>query len=242
MAIPVQIVLADLQLYNHLKLKHGLLPKLDGAERAHYKTFTSAHRRYVWLAGRALLLAALRRQFGEAAPVGLRTDQTGAPHYRDDTVRISLSHSGNQIAAAISDAPVGVDIEKLRSRALLEQIGHVFCTSEVAQLCELPAERRTDVFYALWTLKEAACKAASVSLWDGLPNACFDLEAGGFRMCPPFPEEGWQFATARLEPDWRLAVALHNASRPLSSSCWRLTSERGWQPQPLSMWTVFPAR
>lgn len=242
MAVPVQIVIADLRLYSHPQLEHELLPKLDGAERARYFAFAHTRRRHVWLAGRALSLAALSRQFGKTEPSRLWTDQAGAPHYGDDTVRISLSHSGNQIAAAIGDVPVGVDIEELRPRQLLQHARRIFSASEVAQLRKLHATQRTDAFYALWTLKEAACKAAGLSLWDGLRNACFDLAERSFRVHAPFPTGGWQLASARLEPGWRLAVVLHDAAEPLPPSCRRLTAAQGWQPQPVSTWTVFQAR
>ena len=102
---------------------------------------------------------------------------------------------------------------------------------EAERLDTLAASERQDAFYTLWTLKEAACKAAGVSLWEGLRHACFDLVAGYCSLKPPFPAGEWAFMHARLEPGWRLALATRAALPEIE--CWRMTAARQWRREAL---------
>ena len=126
------------------------------------------------------------------------------------------------LAAACAAVPVGVDIEQVRPRAVTTQAARVFCAGEAAAL-----ERDVDPltgFYRLWTLKEAACKAADLSMWDALQHACFDPDIGRGRLSPPFPAGAWEFMHLAFQPGWRLALALHGISGAARIACWRQTA------------------
>ena len=102
-------------------------------------------------------------------------------------MHLSLSHSRDLIGVALSTAPVGLDLEWPRPRTSVDLAARVFSAQEAAWLDTLPAAERLDAFYTLWTLKEAACKAVGLSLWQCLRYARFDPVAGDCTLKQPFP-------------------------------------------------------
>jgi phosphopantetheinyl transferase len=225
---------ADIHLFpldtaSHADRERTLLPQLAAAEQVRYRGFSAAPRRHSWLAGRELLLAALNHAQAEADPALLLTAEHGGVRYGEGRVHLNLSHSGGWLAAAVAPVPVGIDIERLRPRAVTAQAAKVFCPAEAARLAlesdPLP------LFYRFWTLKEAACKAAGLGIWDALHRACFDLEAGRCSLTPPFPPGPWRFIYGDFAPDWRLALGLQGGD--IEVNVWRREAA-GWAPMALS--------
>lgn len=231
MQTDVHIMLMELTPGAHAERERELLPRLHAEEQARYRAFTGERRRELWLAGRALLLAGLARVVKDVAPQSLRTAESGAVRYGEDGPCLSLSHSRELVAIALADAPVGVDLEWPAPRSLVDQAGRVFSAAEARVLDALTGDTRREAFYILWTLKEAACKAAGLSLWEGLRGVSFDLEARRGTLQPPFPAGEWSFAHARLEPGWRLALSLRGAMDSAPAECWQLVAPGRWQRQ-----------
>lgn len=215
-----------------------LLSRLHPDERARYRGFTHGPRRLSWLAGRALMLAALEKILGTADARALRSRESGGVAYGDGELHLNLSHSGGLLGVAFSSLPVGLDLEQPRLRAAVRSAGRIFSAQETAWLDTLPAPERLDGFYSLWTLKEAACKAVELTLWDCMKTACFVPPEGRFSPQAPLPAGPWSCLYARLEPDWHLAVAVSGTAGPLEPSCWRLAADGSWHETAL----VQPAR
>jgi phosphopantetheinyl transferase len=224
-----QILLSDMDPARHAAREHELLPRLAPQEQARYRAFGTEARRRSWLAGRELLCAAVTRALGEVDAAALLTQDSGGVGYAGDGVYLNLSHSGDWFAAACSTSPVGIDIERVRPRAVTMQAARVFCAGEAAAL-ERDADPLTG-FYRLWTLKEAACKAAGLTVWDSLQHVCFDLGAGRCRLTPPFPGGAWHFVQGSFAPGWQLALALHGGAPRID--CWRRNGT-GWRGVGLS--------
>ena len=212
-----QVLLTKLDTAGHAMREATLLSRLHAEEQARYRSFSSEGRRQSWLAGRALLLTAL----DGGNPAALRTAASGGVVYQAAPLHLNLSHSGAFLAAVVSQRPVGIDIERVRPRAVAAQADRVFCPDEARALESLPETARLERFFQLWTLKEAAAKAVGLSIWDGLTKACFDLGTGGCRFASPFPSGPWRLVQGGFDGDWRLAVALHGA--PLELTCRRST-------------------
>jgi phosphopantetheinyl transferase len=219
----IQLMSMRLDVAIHAERERELLPRLAREEQARYADFRAAARRQTWLAGRALLLAALEQALGAAEPAALLTEAHGGPRYTASDLHLNLSHSGGLLVAALAPLPVGVDLERPRERALVHEAARIFCPEEARALDELPEIERLAGFYTLWTLKEAACKAAGLTVWDSLRRACFDLKGGHCRVEPPFPPGPWGFMHGSLEPDWRLALAWQGEAGTPHISC------RRWQ-------------
>lgn len=212
----------DSTLYSLAELERTVLPQLHDLEQAHYRTFSHPRRRLSWLAGRMLMLTVLRHRIGSLDATALRTAPQGGVQYQVDRIQLSLSHSGELIAVVVSDEPIGLDVEWPRERKVLQRPEEVFSAVEANQLRKLPSAERQDVFYTLWTLKEAACKAAGISLWECLRCTGFDLDAGSFSSRPPFPSGAWHFMSARLESGCYLATAARDFPNLPQIDCRRL--------------------
>ncbi len=120
----------------------------------------------------------------EAAQVPLSTSRSGQPILTDTTYATSLSHSGTQVAIAITDAAtIGVDIELSPPRAPLRELADVLCsTDEAATLALLPPAQHEAWLLALWTRKEALLKAFGVGLKE--PPSSMSL-SGTNGVAPP---------------------------------------------------------
>ncbi len=108
----------------------------------------------------------------------------------------NLSHSDEWVAIAVTaGAAVGVDIEYCDPRRdVLRLARRYFRPGEVAALEQRDTATRRDLFYDLWTLKEARIKARGGALWRDLST----LEPDPADAC-------WRLAPL---PDYRLAIAV----------------------------------
>ncbi|MBC8413060.1 MAG: hypothetical protein ISR96_00015 [Nitrospira sp.] len=90
--------------------------------------------------------------------VHIEVQINGKPMLACRSFHFSISHSGNQVAIAISSSyPVGVDIECVKhGRDLLSLSDAVFLNNPDLEL--LSREQLTDWFYEKWTLFEAFLK------------------------------------------------------------------------------------
>ncbi|MGN1234728.1 MAG: 4'-phosphopantetheinyl transferase family protein [Christensenellaceae bacterium] len=103
--------------------------------------------------------------------------EKGKPVLKSGAVCLNLSHSNNLAVAAISSASVGVDIERVRpvSSRVAERF---FAEEELSCLNALSDQERTDLFFRLWTLKEAFLKECGKGLSLPLSSVAFDLQNG----------------------------------------------------------------
>lgn len=87
----------------------------------------------------------------------LTHDRHGRPYLEDEpSVYISISHSAEECLLAVSDRPVGIDIETPRGQ--LQRIAGKFLTP--SELSRGPHDLGTLLRY--WTAKEAAFKCAGI--------------------------------------------------------------------------------
>lgn len=88
----------------------------------------------------------------------------GKPEFADRAFRFSLSHSGDYALCAVSDRPVGADIERIRTRNMRAGERY-FAASERERLAACATEEeRQDLFHCLWTRKEAFGKMLGVGV------------------------------------------------------------------------------
>jgi 4'-phosphopantetheinyl transferase len=82
-------------------------------------------------------------------------DQYGKPYVYNSDTYVSLSHCDKMVAVAISDFPVGIDIENLNDKAF--RIKDKFASD--SDLLFKGGEEDAFYFTKLWTIKEAVYKA-----------------------------------------------------------------------------------
>ena len=121
----------------------------------------------------ALLADAYRDTCGGRLPT-IRKTPSGKPYFPERPgVHFSLSHSRSHVMCAISDAPVGIDIET--NRYISERARHFFST---------PHELSLFGAVELWVLKESYVKLFGLSL-PAVRGLCFSFGHG--RVITPDP-------------------------------------------------------
>ena len=155
-----------------------------------------------------LALGACLHRVGFPTDIPVIRDVHGKPRFSHDSPwYFSLSHSGRYGICALSEAPVGVDIQECRPIRTETLANRYFTADESEYLMSLSPEKRDMMFYRLWTAKESVLKAEGVGL-SGLsqvPIVCgetleaptpwrlqeYTLPDHAVTVCgtEPFPEE-----------------------------------------------------
>ncbi|MBV9065437.1 MAG: 4'-phosphopantetheinyl transferase superfamily protein [Methylobacteriaceae bacterium] len=139
------------------------LPPTD-MERAEAEA-SAPHLREGFLARRRLLRRAVGLRLG-ASPgdVLIARDAQGAPRVTSarEPIFVSLAARGELVAIALSDRPVGVDVEPIEATAA--PAWNILHPGERAWLRAQRAEEQAEKFLALWCIKEAYLKAIGLGL------------------------------------------------------------------------------
>ena len=102
-------------------------------------------------------------------------DEMGKPYLKEQKVHFNVSHSGEYLAVAVSEKPVGVDIQETKS-IKDGMYRKVVQTQEQVLIGE---ERQRD-FLRLWTLKESFVKAEGKGLRISMKDYFFEKENGQY--------------------------------------------------------------
>ena len=156
--------------------------------------------------------AVMRHHPSIVHPLSLSTAAGGKPYLvNEPNVHFNLSHSGDWAVCAISDYPVGVDIERCEP-GRRDIAARFFHRDEVRYLDSLLPSMRDDAFYQLWTLKESFVKATGRGL--DLPLRSFRID---IRRLPPqltcgeIPGAYSLFLPDFADRHYRLAVCIGQA-------------------------------
>ena len=114
-------------------------------------------------------------------------------------IHFSLSHCREAVACAVSDRPVGIDVESVR-RYKEDVVRYAMNEQEQQQIAA--AERPDVAFIRLWTMKEARLKLTGEGITNDLKSA---LDGGS-----------WQFTTVeRLNKNYIYTLCEEKASSDL---------------------------
>lgn len=140
-------------------------------------------------------------------------DDMGKPYLKDCSLQFNVSHSGEYLAMAVSEQPVGIDIQATKN--IKEGMYRKVVQPEEAGL--IGADRQKD-FLRLWALKESFVKAEGKGLRIPMKDYYFEKENdryfvnyGGQRMSWTFNIEemlieGYVISVCGLEKElcWHL--------------------------------------
>lgn len=196
---------------------------LSAEERQRHARFAFARDRHRFLVSRALLRSVLSHY----APVepgawAFRAGTFGKPELAEPAAGLlafNLSHTEGLALCAVARAgQLGVDAEHIDPRrARLELARRYFAPAETALLEAASPECRAELFFRLWTLKEAFLKARGTGLATGLDSFAIELsdtQRPQVRLCGPLALQAaeapacWQFAEIRLAGQHQVGVAL----------------------------------
>ena len=135
-----------------------------------------------------LLAYVLSHGYQLSPPPALARTPLGKPYFPQyPHLHINWSHSGSLVLCALSDSPVGVDVEWVRPRAAT--LPRYALTPEEYDAFQHQGGDWS-AFYGLWTKKEAWCKYTGQGLrrhWGASPpktGLFFQTYAGsGWRAC-----------------------------------------------------------
>ena len=142
---------------------------------------------------------------------------------KDTPLHYNVSHSGDWIAIAVANTPVGVDVEQLDPTFdYLDIIAEYFSPDEAKYISwkTIPAFRSL-----LWTRKEALTKATGKGLDDDLKfipalNGEHAAEPGLLRST-----SGWQVNSFELAPGYLAACAATPIRKPVAVSAMPTSSK-----------------
>ena len=105
----------------------------------------------------------------------------GKPNAKHLNVEFNISHSEEVVVCAISDKPVGIDVETKNRNAYAVMKSFLQPREiEYVMACDIPA----DEALLLWSAKEAAFKLASDKV-TVLKDICMVPQSGGYKVISP---------------------------------------------------------
>lgn len=125
------------------------------------------------LLGRLLVFYALKTEYGLQNPK-IEWGNNKKPVLLEVPIFFNLSHSANFCACAVSETPVGVDIQYMEDKKILCLAKRFFLPQEYAMLVDCPKNERKRLFYWLWTRKESYLKAKGKGLSFILKDVDYD--------------------------------------------------------------------
>ena len=170
-------------------------------------------------AGVLLNLALSEYGLSEAVMVYGETGNKKPVFLNAPEIHFNISHSGEMVILALSDAPVGCDIEQIGTADL--RISRRFFTENEHGLlaaCRSDGERN-DLFFRMWTIKESYMKYTGEGM--RLPLSEFEIDFSGDR--PKIIRDGHPADCFVTEfdffPGYRCAVISAREETPELSCC-----------------------
>lgn len=130
--------------------------------------------------------------------------QHGKPYIEGCDLRFNLTHSHQMALLAVGPVELGVDVEYIERKTPYEDLARRFFSApEADEFMALPESRRKEVFFTIWTRKEAYIKAIGEGLSHPLDAFQVSLDRADPYLvsCP-----GWELYEVPVEPDYRAAL------------------------------------
>ena len=127
------------------------------------------------LVGDVLVRLAIKKEYGiNLKNINFSHEEKGKPYLSDyPSVHFNVSHSGDVVVCAVSDSPVGVDVEKIRE--VKENVKKKVCTEEEFEKLKLSSDEDAE-FIKLWTMKEAVVKKRGSGIATSGFKTCLEGE------------------------------------------------------------------
>lgn len=136
------------------------LDLLSPRERRRLLEVTDPQRKRQFATGRIGLRLLLADYLGRhPSSIDIGYTATGKPILQNHNYHFNLSHTGNLVVIALSHLPVGVDVECMQRVCAIEKIGKKYFPEQ-----DWTGNDRQELFYELWTAREAIGKAVGTGL------------------------------------------------------------------------------
>jgi 4'-phosphopantetheinyl transferase len=192
------------------------LELLDEEELLHCQRFRQEKDRLAYIAAHALLRCTLSRSLKiPQSSLIIAHDKRGKPFINmpeSKPIGISLSHTAGMVAVVLGEAGnVGVDVEAVNQQLIHQDDLSAFGVSqkEAEDLASIAEPARSELFFDLWTTREAVAKADGRGL--SLPFSLIQIDRSKniatIHEDGNSPESHWRLWRKRPSPLHRLSVA-----------------------------------
>ncbi len=106
-------------------------------------------------------------------------------------IQFNISHTKSIFVIAFVAAHyIGIDIEDIGTKRPWKSLAErFFAPQEVQQLHAADESKQLDLFFQLWTLKEAMIKCLGISIFTGIGRAHFFIEKNNIKLMSPTSED-----------------------------------------------------
>lgn len=156
-----------------------------------------------------LVRYALKKHFAmEGADIAIDTNEYGKPYLKDvENVYFNVSHSGDWVVCAVSDQPVGVDVEQIKKNSF-EIADRFFSEKEAKAIQE--SEVGQELFYKYWTLKESYVKAEGKGMSIPFDSFAFTIDGEDISLeVEESPCDTYQFQVYKIDEGTFAATCSH---------------------------------
>lgn len=161
---------------------------LNEEERKRVDRYKRADDKKRSLLAHILLKKLMKDEFSDQCE--LLYKENGCPYFKDQKLYVSLSHSGDVAFCAVSENPVGVDVEKIRSisDSLIKRVcvdeekAYVLADFEPDDVKNISDEVVKKRFFEIWTAKEAYFKMKGSGITDLKSVNTLEIKKESFAM------------------------------------------------------------
>lgn len=105
-----------------------------------------------------LLCYAMQQEYGvNHFPLSYKRTNLGKPYFENNEIYFSLSHSGRYVACAVSNQPIGIDLQTHTAKDE-KSIESVLTKNQLDMIKAMPPAKRKQSLYDFWCLKESIIK------------------------------------------------------------------------------------
>lgn len=211
------------RLKEHLSTLNSYLNDSE-TKKAHQFYFQPLRDRYIISHGYLRLLLA---QYLASSPerITFYFNEYGKPFCTEsEKVYFNLSYSELYICYAISRYPVGVDIEFMKDIKELELLlQEVTSLEEITELKKKEPTNKLEIFYKIWTMKEAFLKALGIGLSYPLSKIVTSVFPKGKYSILDFDhnniklENEWTFSSIDVTQKYLGAIAINNENEKINT-------------------------
>jgi len=147
-----------------------LLPQISPERRERIARMKFPRKKTISLVTELLVRNEISRATGiDRAGIKFSYNEYGKPLLKGGGYFFSVSHSGDFVAFAGADSPVGLDIQTV-GRADYRVAERFFTSEEYSAICAAPSPERE--FFRIWTLKEAYVKMLGTGMATPFNSFC----------------------------------------------------------------------
>jgi 4'-phosphopantetheinyl transferase len=182
---------------------------LDPSERIRAERLVIPKRRYEFILQRGILRSILSPYVDDKPErIQISASEDGKPFLPGNIIQFNLSHSNDLMVCGItSGTRIGVDIQHLYQMENFEQVmAKILTPSEMDLMHDTPENEKQELFFSIWTAKEAYLKALGTGLrtkvnaiqicWDQMNGAIFQID-------DPADDRDWFIQEIEIESGYK---------------------------------------